>query len=182
VVDVVSALFLLDVDHFKQINDSHGHAAGDAVLKMIATALQEILRETDMIVRWGGEEFLAFLPGISRTGLEDVARRVLTGIAGRSVDHHGQKLSVNVSIGFSPFPLAPGGQLLTWERSVNLVDMALYLAKSHGRNRAYGVNGFADLEGTSMEEIEANLEQAWRAGLVDLSVVLGGWPELRVAG
>jgi diguanylate cyclase (GGDEF)-like protein len=180
--DVVSALFLLDVDHFKQINDSHGHAAGDAVLKMIATALQDILRETDMIVRWGGEEFLAFLPGISRSGLEDIARRVLTGIAGRSVDHQGQKLSVNVSIGFSPFPLAPGGQLLTWERSVNLVDMALYLAKSHGRNRAYGVNGFADLEGTSMEEIEANLEQAWRAGLVDLSVVLGGWPELRVAG
>jgi diguanylate cyclase (GGDEF)-like protein len=180
--DVVSALFLLDVDHFKQINDSHGHAAGDAVLKMIATALQDILRETDMIVRWGGEEFLAFLPGISRTGLEDVARRVLTGIAGRSVEHQGQKLSVNVSIGFSPFPLAPGGQLLTWERSVNLVDMALYLAKSHGRNRAYGVNGFADVDGTSMEEIEANLEQAWRAGLVDLSVVLGGWPELRVAG
>ncbi|HEX8479268.1 MAG TPA: diguanylate cyclase [Telluria sp.] len=180
--DVVSALFLLDVDHFKQINDSYGHAAGDAVLKMIATALQDILRETDMIVRWGGEEFLAFLPGISRSGLEDVARRVLTGIAGRSVDHQGQKLSVNVSIGYSPFPLAPGGQLLTWERSVNLVDMALYLAKSHGRNRAYGVNGFADVDGTSMEEIEANLEQAWRAGLVDLSVVPGGWPELRVAG
>jgi hypothetical protein len=60
--------------------------------------------------------------------------------------------------------------------------MALYLAKSHGRNRAYGVNGFADVDGTSMEDIEANLEQAWRAGLVDLSVVLGGWPELRVAG
>jgi len=180
--DVVGALFLLDVDHFKHINDGHGHAAGDAVLKMIAAALQDILRETDMIVRWGGEEFLAFLPSISRTGLDDVARRVLTGIAGRSVDHQGQKLSVNVSIGYSPFPLAPGGQTLSWERSVNLVDMALYLAKSHGRNRAYGVNGFADVDGTSMEEIEANLEQAWRAGLVDLSVVLGGWPELRVAG
>jgi len=179
--DTVGALFLLDVDHFKHINDGHGHAAGDAVLKMIATELKEILRETDMIVRWGGEEFLAFLPSISRTGLEDVSRRVLTGIAGRSVDYQGQTLSVNVSIGFSPFPLAPGGQPLSWERSVNLVDMALYLAKSHGRNRAYGVKGFNHFDGTSMEEIEANLEQAWRAGLVDLSVVLGGWPALRAA-
>jgi diguanylate cyclase (GGDEF)-like protein len=179
--DLVGALFLLDVDHFKHINDGHGHAAGDAVLKMIAVALKEILRETDMIVRWGGEEFLAFLPAIPRTGLEEVARRVLTGIAGRTVEYQGQMLSVNVSIGFSPFPLSPADEPLTWERSVNLVDMALYLAKSHGRNRAYGVNGFANFEKTSMEEIEENLEQAWRAGYVDLSVVLGGWPELRAA-
>jgi diguanylate cyclase (GGDEF)-like protein len=179
--DLVGALFLLDVDHFKHINDGHGHAAGDAVLKMIAAALKEILRETDMIVRWGGEEFLAFLPAIPRTGLEEVARRVLTGIAGRSVEYQGQTLAVNVSIGFSPFPLTPGGEPLTWERSVNLVDMALYMAKSHGRNRAYGVNGFAHFDRTSMEEIEGSLEQAWRAGFVDLSVVLGGWPELRAA-
>jgi diguanylate cyclase (GGDEF)-like protein len=151
------------------------------VLKMIAAALKEILRETDMIVRWGGEEFLAFLPAIPRTGLEEVARRVLTGIAGRSVEYQGQTLAVNVSIGFSPFPLTPGGEPLTWERSVNLVDMALYMAKSHGRNRAYGVNGFAHFDRTSMEEIEGSLEQAWRAGFVDLSVVLGGWPELRAA-
>jgi diguanylate cyclase (GGDEF)-like protein len=177
--DLVGALFLLDVDHFKHINDGHGHAAGDAVLKMIAAALKEILRETDMIVRWGGEEFLAFLPAIPRTGLEEVARRVLTGIAGRSVNYQGQTLAVNVSIGFAPFPLSPDGEALTWERSVNLVDMALYLAKSHGRNRAYGVNGFAHFDRTSMEEIEENLEQAWRAGFVDLSVVLGGWPELK---
>jgi hypothetical protein len=57
--------------------------------------------------------------------------------------------------------------------------MALYLAKSHGRNRAYGVKGFANFEETSMESIEENLEQAWRAGFVELSVVPGGWPELK---
>ncbi|MDQ2822023.1 MAG: diguanylate cyclase [Pseudomonadota bacterium] len=179
--ELVGALFLLDVDHFKHINDGHGHAAGDAVLKMISAALGDILRETDMIVRWGGEEFLAFLPAIPRSGLDDVARRVLSGIAGCSVDYQGQTLAANVSIGFAPFPLNPGGAPLPWERAVNLVDMALYLAKSHGRNRAYGVNGFANFEQTSMEQIEENLEQAWRAGHVDLSVVLGGWPELRAA-
>ena len=82
-------------------------------------------------------------------------------------------MSVNVSVGFSPFPLTPGGTPLPWERAVNLVDMALYLAKSNGRNRAYGVRGFANLEHTSMEAIEQDLERAWREGFVDLSVVSG---------
>jgi diguanylate cyclase (GGDEF)-like protein len=177
--EIVGALFLLDVDHFKHINDSHGHAAGDAVLRTISDSLHEILRETDMIVRWGGEEFLAFLPAIPRSGLDEVARRLLTGIADKSVDYQGTALSANVSIGFAPFPLAPGGKALSWERAVNLVDMALYLAKAHGRNRAYGVRGFHNFEQTSMEAIEQDLERAWRAGHVDLSIVLGGWSELR---
>jgi diguanylate cyclase (GGDEF)-like protein len=179
--EIVGALFLLDVDHFKHINDSHGHAAGDAVLKSISDGLREILRETDMIVRWGGEEFLAFLPAIPKSGLDEVARRLLTGISATTVQFQGQGLSVDVSIGFAPFPLAPGGEPLPWERAVNLVDMALYLAKGHGRNRAYGVRDFAHFDQTSMEEIEQDLERAWRAGYVDLSIVLGGWQELRAA-
>jgi diguanylate cyclase (GGDEF)-like protein len=177
--EIVGALFLLDVDHFKHINDTYGHAAGDAVLRAISDSLHEILRETDMIVRWGGEEFLAFLPAIPRSGLDEVARRLLTGIADTTVDYQGTALSANVSIGFAPFPLAPGGTMLSWERAVNLVDMALYLAKAHGRNRAYGVRGFHNFEQTSMEAIEQDLERAWRAGHVDLSMVLGGWAELR---
>jgi diguanylate cyclase (GGDEF)-like protein len=129
--EMVGALFLMDVDHFKHINDTYGHGAGDAVLIRIAASLREILRETDMIVRWGGEEFLAFLPAIPRSGLDEVARRLLKG---------------------------------------------------HGRNRAYGVRGFAGFAQTSMDEIEQNLEQAWRAGFVDMSIVTAGWPELRAAG
>jgi diguanylate cyclase (GGDEF)-like protein len=177
--EVVSALYLLDVDHFKHINDAYGHGAGDAVLREISEALREILRETDMIVRWGGEEFLAFLPAVPRASLDDVARRLLNGIPARSIDYQGTKLSVNVSIGFAPFPLAPGGKAMSWERAVNLVDMALYLAKGHGRNRAYGVQGFAHDTGMSIEEIEQDIEAAWRAGSVELSVVQGSWQELR---
>jgi diguanylate cyclase (GGDEF)-like protein len=177
--EMVGALFLLDVDHFKHINDSHGHAAGDAVLRAISDAMREILRETDMIVRWGGEEFLAFLPAIPKSGLDEVARRLLAGISATEVQFQGSSLSTNVSIGFAPFPLAPGGEPLPWERAVNLVDMALYLAKGHGRNRAYGVRGFANFERTSMEVIEQDLERAWRSGNVDLSIVLGTKPELR---
>jgi len=86
-----------------------------------------------------------------------------------------------VSIGFAPYPLAPAGQPLPWERAVNLVDMALYMAKGHGRNRAYGLRGFSGMAQTSMEEIEQNLEQAWRAGIVDMSIVTAGWQELRAS-
>ncbi|MGJ7914441.1 diguanylate cyclase [Massilia sp. LXY-6] len=171
--DMVSALYLMDVDHFKHINDTYGHGAGDAVLREIAEALREILRETDMIVRWGGEEFLAFLPAVPRNRLDDVARRLLAGIPARSIAYQGIQLSVNVSIGFAPFPLAPGGKPMSWERAVNLVDMALYLAKGHGRNRAYGVQGFAGDSGMSMEEIEQDIEAAWRAGSIELSIVQG---------
>ena len=172
--EIVGALFLLDVDHFKHVNDTYGHAAGDAVLRMIADSLRDILRETDMIVRWGGEEFLAFLPAIPRSGVEEIARRLLVGISSTVIEYQNLKISVDVSIGFAPFPLVPGTHALPWERAVNLVDMALYLAKAHGRNRAYGVRGFSNFEQTSMESIEQDLERAWRAGFVDLSIVLGG--------
>ncbi|MBA5607912.1 diguanylate cyclase [Duganella sp. FT3S] len=171
--DIVGALFLLDVDHFKHVNDSYGHAAGDAVLKMIAEHLRIALRETDMIVRWGGEEFLAFLPAIPRHGVDEVARRILESISAQTVAYQDHHIQVNVSVGFAPFPLFPDERPLSWERAVNLVDMALYLAKAHGRNRAYGVRGFANFADTSMEAIEQDLERAWRAGYVDLSVVLG---------
>jgi diguanylate cyclase (GGDEF)-like protein len=179
--DMVGALFLLDVDHFKHINDTHGHAAGDAVLKMIAVTLRETLRETDMIVRWGGEEFLAFLPAVQRDGLEEVARRILRGIGAQALDYQGATLRVSVSIGFAPYPLAAEGVALSWERAINLVDMALYMAKSHGRNRAYGLRGFADTGGTTLEAIEQDLEGAWRSGFVDLAVVHGEAQEAGVA-
>ena len=175
------ALFLLDVDHFKHINDTHGHAAGDAVLTAMAASLREILRETDMIVRWGGEEFLAFLPAIAHSGLDEVAQRILSGISQVAIPHGGHTLTVNVSIGFAPFPLTCGGEMLPWERAVNIVDMALYLAKAHGRNRAYGVQGFAEPSRVCIEDVEQNLERAWREGQVRLSVVQGEWQEQRAS-
>ncbi|HEX8787381.1 MAG TPA: diguanylate cyclase [Telluria sp.] len=178
--DLVSAMFLLDVDHFKHINDTYGHCAGDTVLREIANALREILRETDMIVRWGGEEFLAFLPAVPRASLDEVARRLLTGIPARTIDHQGTALSVQVSIGFAPFPLTPGAGMVSWERAVNIVDMALYLAKGHGRNRAYGVHSITAGDAASMDELEQDIEQAWRDGRVELSIVMGNQPELRM--
>ena len=171
--DTVGAMFLLDVDHFKNVNDGYGHAAGDAVLKMIAENLGVILRETDMIVRWGGEEFLAFLPAISRNGVDDIARRLLTGIAAQGIDYQGQRIAVNVSVGFASYPLLANGVPISWERTVNLVDMALYMAKSHGRNRAYGITNFDQVDEQTIVRMEQDLEQAANEGLVELSVIHG---------
>ena len=179
--ELVSALFLMDVDHFKHINDTWGHGAGDAVLIKIAASLREILRETDMIVRWGGEEFLAFLPSVPRHRMDEVAARILGGINATVIDHAGVEIAVTVSIGFAPFPLAIGKQAMAWERVVNLVDMALYMAKSHGRNRAYGVRGFADGERVNLDVVEQNLEHAWRSGQVDMAIVYGDPDMLRAA-
>ena len=179
--EVIGAIFLLDVDHFKHVNDRYGHAAGDVVLKMISEHLRVILRETDMIVRWGGEEFLAFLPAIPRSGVDEIAARLLAGVAEKDIIYQGSRIPVRVSVGYAPFPLKPGDTELSWERAVNLVDMALYLAKAHGRNRAYGVRGFANFDRTSMESIEQDLERAWRDGFVDMTVVLGDTPAPRKA-
>jgi GGDEF domain-containing protein len=159
--EAVGAVFLLDV----------GHAAGDAILKTVAHTLRQVLRETDMIVRWSGGRFLAFVPAAAHGALDDVALRILHGIAAQTVGHGG------VSVGFAPLPLALVGTPLTWQRVVNLADLALHLAQAHGGNRAYGVRGFSDAVPASLEAIERNLEHAWRAGWVDLSVVQSGAEE-----
>jgi len=167
------ALFLIDVDHFKHVNDAHGHGVGDQVLVMIAAQLREILRETDMIVRWGGEEFLAWLPDLKRSRLNEVAARLLAGIAARPLLHQGAVIPVTVSIGYAPFPMPAAGAEPGWERMVHLVDMALYMAKSHGRNRAYGLAGIASADSAALDALDAGLEQAWREGAVEMAVVVG---------
>jgi len=171
--DTVGAIFLLDVDHFKSINDALGHAAGDAVLKMVADNLRLILRETDMIVRWGGEEFLAFLPAVARDGLDEEALRIMRGIPALPFEVHGVGVPVTVSVGFAPFPLSYGAMALTWERVVNIADMALYRAKAHGRNCGCGVVGFPGALDTTLDMVERDLQQAARRGWVTLSVVQG---------
>eukprot|EP01034_Spumella_vulgaris_P025576 gene25575-32047_t len=113
-----------------------------------------------------------------KAGVEEIARRILVSISSQQIAYQNHKFNVNVSVGFAPFPLVPADTALPWERAVNLVDMALYLAKAHGRNRAYGVRGFDRFHQTSMEAIEQDLERAWRAGFVELSVVLGGAPDI----
>ncbi len=128
------ALLLLDVDHFKQVNDSHGHAAGDAVLQGLARRLEPLVRDGDVLARWGGEEFLLLLPGTDLAGALAITRRLLASVGGQPFEAGtGAALRVTVSVGVAVWPGEPGQ---TWAQALQRADQALYRSKAEGRNRA----------------------------------------------
>jgi len=169
----VQALLLIDIDHFKQINDRYGHAAGDAVLVSIARRLRETLRETDMIVRWGGEEFMVFLPVAPADRIEEIVLRTMAALSTEPITYQARSIRITASIGYTPLPLPPDGVQITWERAITLVDLALYMAKMHGRNRAYGIRRLIRSDNAALQALDHDLEAAWRAGIVDLQVLQG---------
>ena len=89
----------VDVDHFKAVNDTHGHPAGDRALRMVGRSIATALRRGDLPIRWGGEEFLCLLPGVNATGLAAAAERIRMLVARSWLDHAGTRLRVTVSIG-----------------------------------------------------------------------------------
>ncbi len=167
------ALLLIDFDHFKRINDQHGHAAGDAVLVEMAQRLRAALREEDLTVRWGGEEFLVVVRQLPAEQVEALAERLLAAIGSRPVAHTLGPVVVTASIGFATFPLPPAREALSWERAIDVVDTALYLAKAHGRNRAYGVRALQADVRAQPGEAGTTLEAAWREGQADLAHLAG---------
>ena len=169
----VQAILLIDLDHFKLINDQFGHAAGDAVLIAVARRLRETLRETDMIVRWGGEEFLVFVPMAPADRLDEIVLRILHAVSTEPITYMGHYINITVSIGYSPVLLPPDDLALGWERVLGLVDKALYMAKVHGRNRAFGIGGMLKSGVAALAAVDADLERAWRDGIVDLHIVRG---------
>jgi len=172
------ALLLIDLDHFKEINDRYGHAAGDAVLVDVASRLRDTLRETDMIVRWGGEEFLVYVAATQAGRLDEIAVRIMEAVASEPFVYQGTRIPITASVGFVPMPLPPREDQLPWERAIALADMALYLAKVHGRNRGYGIRELANADDETLAAVERDLEAAWRGGHVDL-YVLGDAAPLR---
>ncbi len=162
-------VFLADLDHFKRINDQHGHAAGDAVLVEVAHRLRAMLRDGDLIVRWGGEEFLIVVSALGADAVQGLAQRMLDVIGGTPFDHEGRRMHTTVSIGYATFPIEPLLLAVSWERAINLVDTALYLAKAHGRNRAYGVRMLNARDESQLDAIGKSLEAAWHAGDVALT-------------
>lgn len=123
------ALLLIDVDHFKRINDTHGHAVGDDVLRQLAQLIQQTTRATDFVARYGGEEFAVLLPEIEAPDSPDVvAEKIRTAIAGAHFEWVGQ---VTVSVGIGLVEASDSDTTVLIKRA----DQQLYLAKSSGRNR-----------------------------------------------
>lgn len=124
------SLLMLDIDHFKQINDTYGHSAGDDVLKAVAASIKNQLRNVDMVFRFGGEEFLILLSNTSREAAAMVGERLRFAAQAQDYVAEGKMIELTVSIGCST--LLPGESA---ESLLRRADSALYVAKREGRNR-----------------------------------------------
>lgn len=124
------SVLVMDVDHFKSINDNHGHSTGDEVLKEISAVINACLRQGDVLGRIGGEEFAVFLPDTDRGVARAVAERIRAAVCGRPLTLGMMSMSCSVSIGISV--LKAGDSL---DEVLRQGDQAMYLAKSNGRNR-----------------------------------------------
>ncbi len=124
------SFLMIDADHFKMVNDQHGHLAGDQVLKEISNIIQENVREIDIVGRFGGEEFCVVLPDTEMEGARVVAERIRKSAEKRPIKAYDSTLRVTLSIGVAVYP--SDGKLL--EELMDKADWALYRAKSQGRN------------------------------------------------
>jgi len=132
---------MVDVDFFKQVNDVHGHPAGDRFLRRVAERLTRVVRKSDVLVRWGGEEFLIMSRSADPSGTPAFCERILDIMASEAFDlGHGVQVRKTCSVGWAPFPWSRGAyEAVCAEESIELADTALYRAKAGGRNQGVGI-------------------------------------------
>jgi diguanylate cyclase (GGDEF)-like protein len=154
------------VDFFKKVNDRHGHPAGDRLLQLVAQRLSTVVRKSDVLVRWGGEEFLIMSRSTDPSGTPAFCARVLEVMAAEPFDlGHGVSVSKTCSVGWAAYPWSRGAyEAICAEESIALADAALYHAKALGRNQGVG--------------IVATDEAAQDPEAVDLVSIRGGNPPL----
>jgi len=151
------SLLVLDVDHFKLVNDTFGHPTGDYVLKELAVILQRSVRESDVVARTGGEEFCILLPKAGLKQAAKFAQRIRREVQSRKFTAYGQRLGITVSVGWASYPADP--EVTDRERLVYFADQALLVAKETGRNRAAG---FHQLD----PAVRARLRRQYDEGLI----------------
>jgi two-component system C4-dicarboxylate transport sensor histidine kinase DctB len=122
---------MIDVDHFKQINDLHGHLAGDKILLTLACLYTEEMREADVLARFGGEEFIVALPHTDAPAARIVAERIRTKVMNHSLEIDGETVRATISVGISQH--RPNEESI--KEAIQRADKALYQAKKGGRNR-----------------------------------------------
>jgi diguanylate cyclase (GGDEF)-like protein len=150
---------LVDIDRFKRVNDDLGHAAGDRLLEEVAKRIESVMRRSDDLVRWGGEEFLLVCRTTDRENASMLCSRVLEAVREVPFDvGNGVEIHKTCSIGWAPFPwLTNDVGLLSIDNVIELADKALYLAKREGRNRSYGMlparNVFRSDKSVSIENL-----------------------------
>lgn len=134
------AFLMIDVDHFKKVNDQYGHLTGDMVLREVARIVAAQIREIDIAGRYGGEEFCVILPDTDKPGALVVAERIRLAVHERKIKAYDAALAVSVSIGVASFP----DDAMQMEELLDKADWALYRAKKSGRNRVAGFSVYED--------------------------------------
>jgi diguanylate cyclase (GGDEF)-like protein len=170
--------YIVDIDHFKEINDEFGHDRGDGVLAEMARRLTGVVRDSDRLIRWGGEEFLLISRDADRTRGDVLAGRVMTAVGSEPFDiGGGQKVRRTCSVGWAPFPWYPDStRTFAFTEVLKLADRAMYLAKQSGRNRSVGV-----VPGGSYSEVGGRNGDWWEKPLGDaeggaVAIVRSGGP------
>ncbi len=128
---------LCDLDHFKHINDTYGHIAGDKVLKHFVLTVQKKLRNSDIIIRYGGEEFLIILPAVNETKGLEVLESIRENFSKSHIEHENKTISATVSMGMIAITPKESFQKRVIEEYIMMADQKLYIAKKQGRNRIY---------------------------------------------
>lgn len=128
-------LFMFDIDHFKQINDTHGHQAGDYILKEIAVIARKTIRNEDLLGRYGGEEFIGFLPQLSLKEAMVVIERIRTAFENYTFIYNNIAIKVTASFGVAEYCKQGAESYFSYKEMVRMADLALYKAKENGRNQ-----------------------------------------------
>jgi len=170
---VGGCVLLADLDHFKRINDTHGHPAGDAVLAAMSQRLSTALRENDKLVRWGGEEFLAVLGPMTPAQADLTAERLLQAVRREPVVWNGHLIRCTISIGYACFPMAGTATDISLDSAISLVDKALYEAKRRGRDRACLIKVVRARNEKELTIISSEFESATTDRRVQLVEILG---------
>lgn len=169
-----ASLILLDVDHFKDINDKWGHSIGDSVLKEIADRLKQTVRGSDMVLRWGGEEFLIFSPKSNVEQCTRLVDRLLKSVGEKKFDITGHQFDITITAGFISMPAeSNAGEKTSWEQALQIADKILYFGKENGRNRAYGLGLIEEEKEKTNSLLLHDIEVAISEDVIELIAVMG---------
>jgi diguanylate cyclase (GGDEF)-like protein len=140
------SIMFIDVDHFKSVNDNYGHVIGSKLLQDIGEVLSLILRASDHIYRYGGDEFVVIMPTVAIATVHEIAKRVLYKIKNKEFDiGNGEKYKLSVSVGLAEYPTDAKSAL----EIIKFADEMMYMSKRSGRGKVFHVNEVEDVDASS---------------------------------
>lgn len=175
--DPTDCITVMNIDHLRVINERFGHDVGDAVLAEVGRRLDRVVRDTDMLLRWGGEEFMVFSPNAHPLQMRRMLERVMGAVGATPVQVEVHSIPVTISAGLACLPFANVPEEdFDWRAVVSLADKALHYAKQQGRNRAVAVVGLAATSVEGLPAIDASFASAVERGLVEVMEVAAPAP------